>query len=139
MLRGASLTLPTSLMGMLVVFRPCFTAPTFRTFCALGSGLLAQTGRRTVCGMLTGAGLARCWSHHRAHRFFSHAGYDPGDVDHARAQAPWYRTKAQPSVADMLSKLRRVIITTQFRRTDPQPATPTEINILRLAWADIAA
>lgn len=41
-----------------VVFRPCFTAPTFRTFCALGAGLLAQTGRRTVCGMLTGAGPA---------------------------------------------------------------------------------
>ncbi len=439
MLRGPSLTLPPSLMGMLVVFRPCFTAPTFRTFCALGAGLLTQTGRRTVCGMLTGAGLARYWSHHRAHRFFSHArwsveqlstvltrlvvellipagepvlvavddtllkrsgpkvhaaswfhdgsansghqvgygnnwviaaivvrlpflrrplalpvgfalvckdtdaasrlslgrglvaavaaavpgrivhvvadsayagkalrglpthitwttrlranaalftpapprtgkrgrprlkgdrlpslsalaattaftpttvarygatttvatavigclwygafgtqpvqvillrdgattgydialistdltatpaqvvaryaarwsievafedakqttgvgqarnrvrpavartvpfgliwsslticwyasaGYDPADVEHARAQAPWYRTKAQPSVADMLTKLRRVIITTQFRRTDPQPATPAEINILRLAWTDIAA
>jgi hypothetical protein len=36
-------------------------------------GLLAQTGQRTVCGMLSGAGLARTWSHHRAHRFFSAA------------------------------------------------------------------
>jgi len=64
------------------------------------------------------------------------AGYDPADVDDARAQAPWYRTKAQPSVADMLTKLRRVIIANQFRHTDPQPATPAEINILRLAWTD---
>jgi hypothetical protein len=36
-------------------------------------GLIAQTGQRTVCGMLTGAGLATTWSHHRAHRFFSAA------------------------------------------------------------------
>jgi hypothetical protein len=36
-------------------------------------GLIAQTGQRTVCGMLTGAGLATAWSHDRAHRFFSAA------------------------------------------------------------------
>jgi hypothetical protein len=36
-------------------------------------GLIAQTEQRTVCGMLTGAGLAVTWSHHRAHRFFSTA------------------------------------------------------------------
>jgi hypothetical protein len=36
-------------------------------------GLIAQTGQRTVCGMLTGAGLAMTWSHDRAHRFFSTA------------------------------------------------------------------
>jgi hypothetical protein len=28
-----------------------------------------------VCGMLTGAGLATSWSHHRAHRLFSTAGW----------------------------------------------------------------
>ena len=73
MLRGSRLALPPSLMALLVVFRPCFTAPSFRTFCALGGGFLVQPGRRTVCGMLTGAGLSRTWSHHRAHRFFSRA------------------------------------------------------------------
>lgn len=80
MLRAPSLALPPSLMGMLVVFRPCFTAPTFRTFCALSGGFLAQPGRRTVCGMLTGAGLSQRWSHHRAHRFFSHARWSPEQV-----------------------------------------------------------
>jgi len=80
MLRGSSLALPASLMAMLTLFRPCFTEPTFRTFCALGGGFLAQPGRRTVCGMLTGAGLSRLWSHHRAHRFFSHARWSPQDV-----------------------------------------------------------
>ncbi len=67
------LTLPPSVMALLASFQPLFTAPSFRTFCALAGGFLAQTGRRTVCGMLTGAGLSRLWDHHRAHRFFSHA------------------------------------------------------------------
>jgi DDE superfamily endonuclease len=67
------LTLPPSLMTLLAAFQPLFTAPSFRTFCALAAGFLAQTGRRTVCGMLTGAGLSQVWRHDRAHRFFSHA------------------------------------------------------------------
>jgi hypothetical protein len=54
-------------------FAGCFTAPTFEVFQAMVVGLVAQTGPRTVCGMLTGAGLATSWSHHRAHRFFSTA------------------------------------------------------------------
>jgi hypothetical protein len=54
-------------------FAGCFTTPTFQVFSAMALGLVAQTGQRTVCGMLTGAGLATTWSHHRAHRFFSTA------------------------------------------------------------------
>jgi len=42
-------------------------------FCTLACGLVSQTARRTVCGTLVGAGLSQTWSHHRAHRFFSHA------------------------------------------------------------------
>jgi len=52
-------TLPASLQVLLAAFQPCFTAPSFRTLCALACGFWAQTGRRTVCGMLTGAGLVR--------------------------------------------------------------------------------
>ena len=44
-------TAPCSLAGLLAVFRPCFTAPTFHTFVGLVVGLIAQTRRRTVCGM----------------------------------------------------------------------------------------
>src|SRR5437867_5710353 len=67
------LPVPASLMTLLAAFSPLFTVPSFRVFCGLACGFLAQTGRRTVCGMLTGAGLSRLWDHHRAHRFFSHA------------------------------------------------------------------
>ncbi|MCA1673053.1 MAG: transposase [Actinobacteria bacterium] len=77
MLRG--LTLPGTLLGVLNPFRPCFTAPSFETFTALVAGLVAQPVGRTVCGMLTGAGLARVWHHCRAHRFrfFSAARWCP--------------------------------------------------------------
>ena len=60
-------TAPRSLAGLLAEFRPCFTAPTFHTFIGLVVGLIAQTRRRTVCGMLTGAGLEQVWHHSRAH------------------------------------------------------------------------
>src|SRR5437764_14634848 len=66
-------TVLASLAGLLWVFRSCFTAPSFATFGALVVGLVAQSGRRTVCGMLVGAGLSRVWHHSRAHWFFSHA------------------------------------------------------------------
>ena len=59
-------TAPCSLAGLLAAFRPCFTAPTFQTFVGLVVGLIAQTRRRTVCGMLTGAGLDQVWHHSRA-------------------------------------------------------------------------
>jgi len=71
MLPGVSL--PISLRRLLDAFAVCFTRPTFEVFQAMVIGLVAQTGQRTVCGMLTGAGLATSWSHHRAHRFFSTA------------------------------------------------------------------
>ena len=38
-------TAPRSLAGLLVEFRPCFTAPTFLTFIGLVVGLIAQTRR----------------------------------------------------------------------------------------------
>jgi hypothetical protein len=73
-------TLPASLHVLLACFQPCFTAPSFRTFCAVACGFWAQTGRRTVCGMLAGAGLSRVWPHDRAHYFFSRARWRPGDL-----------------------------------------------------------
>jgi hypothetical protein len=71
------LTLPATLSRVLDPLRSCFTAPTFETFTALVAGLVAQPVGRTVCGMLTGAGLARVWHHARAHRFFSAARWCP--------------------------------------------------------------
>lgn len=73
-------TLPGAFTRVLVAFRPCFTAPTFQTFTMMVAGLVAQPVARTVCGMLTGAGLARVWHHSRAHRFFANARWNPQQV-----------------------------------------------------------
>jgi DDE superfamily endonuclease len=70
------LTLPASLAGLLAALRPVFTGPSFRTCCGLVAGLCGQVRRRTVCGMLLGAGLSRCWPHDRAHYFFARARWD---------------------------------------------------------------
>jgi hypothetical protein len=76
---------PASLMTLLAAFAPLFTAPSFRTFTGLACGFLAQPGRRTVCGMLSGAGLARLWPHDRAHGFFSRARWNADDLGQAAA------------------------------------------------------
>jgi DDE superfamily endonuclease len=67
------LTIPASFVVLMEAFRSCFAAPTFDLFRVLVVGLIGQTGRRTVCGMLLGAGAAEQIAHHRAHRFFSAA------------------------------------------------------------------
>jgi hypothetical protein len=92
---------------------------------------LERAVQRTVPFGLIVNTLAICW--------YATAGHHPGDVEAARALAPWYRQKAQPSVLDMFAKLRHVIITAQFRREDPAPITSQEISILRLAWEGVAA
>ena len=76
--------IPT-LTALLTAFRPCFTAPGYRTFAALVVGLIAQTRRRTVCGMLLGAGLAGVWHHSKAHRFFAAARWCADEVGLALA------------------------------------------------------
>src|SRR5216683_8342407 len=86
MIPDVTLPLPASLASLLAAFGPLFTAPSFRTFCGLACGFFAQAGKRTVCGMLTGAGLSRLWSHDRAHSFFSRARWDPDDLGLAVAR-----------------------------------------------------
>ena len=86
MIPDMTLPLPVSLASLLAVFGPLFTAPSFRTFCGLACGFLAQTGKRTVCGMLAGAGLSRAWPHDRAHWFFARARWDPDELGLAVAR-----------------------------------------------------
>jgi hypothetical protein len=75
MLAGS--TLPVSLLAVAQCVRCCFTAPSFEVFVHLLAGMIVTPGPRTVTGMLTGAGLSRTWSHHRVHRFFSRAAWEP--------------------------------------------------------------
>ena len=86
MLPGVTLPVPASLASLLAVFGPLFTAPSFRTFCGLACGFLAQTGRRSVCGMLAGAGRSRDWPHDRAHGFFARARWSGEELGLAAAK-----------------------------------------------------
>jgi hypothetical protein len=73
MLPGATLPLPASLASLLAVFGAVVHRPVVPYVHHAGLRVLAQTGRRSVCGMLAGAGLSRAWSHDRAHFVFTRA------------------------------------------------------------------
>ncbi|MEU9057271.1 transposase [Streptomyces sp. NPDC048384] len=81
------MTVPASLVEALGILRSCFTAPTFATLCALVTGTLSATGRRTVTGMWAAAGLAGRSHWSRGHRFFSHAAWELDEVGPALACA----------------------------------------------------
>jgi hypothetical protein len=70
------LTVPPSLLIVVEVLRPCFTAPLFATMSALVTGALSASGPRTVTGMWQATGLAGQAHWSRAHRFFSWAVWD---------------------------------------------------------------
>ena len=70
-------TLPASWRMLLETLRPVFRrSSTFGLFALLATGLVARTARRTVVGMLAGAGMAALVSFHSACRFFSHYAWD---------------------------------------------------------------
>ncbi|WP_249021611.1 transposase [Conexibacter sp. S30A1] len=62
-------------------------------------------------------------------------GHHPDIVTEHRARAPWYVSKTTPSFQDMLAKLRRVIIATQFQPEQARTPTTQEINQVQQAWA----
>jgi hypothetical protein len=70
-------TLPASWAALLELFRPVFRRRgTFALFTVLATGMVGQTGRRGVVGMLSGARMADVISFHAACRFFSQAVWD---------------------------------------------------------------
>ncbi len=67
--------------------------------------------------------------------WYTLSGHDPVDVVEHRQRSPWYLTKTTPSFADMLAKLRHVIIATQFHPGQCHAAKPAEVAQIRQAWA----
>jgi hypothetical protein len=58
---------------LLQVFAPCFTEPTFGRFVTLVAGWVLCVGKRTVTGLIRGAGVVGRRHHSGYHRFFSAA------------------------------------------------------------------
>jgi hypothetical protein len=71
--------------------------------------------------------------------WYAQHGHHPADLAARRALAPWYQSKAAPSVADMLAKLRRVLIAAQYRQGQVPELTPPEILQVQAAWAAAGA
>jgi hypothetical protein len=66
-------------------------------------------------------------------------GHRSGIVTERRIQAPWYLSKTDPSFADMLTTLRRTLITARFMDSRPAQPTNAEIRQVQHAWALAAA
>jgi hypothetical protein len=132
-------TVPPSLAGLLQTFRNCFTGPSFRTFTALVAGMIAQPGRRTVCGMWQAAGLAGVRHHAAGHWFFTRARWDPAEVGLALARlvADRFVPSGDPvdvAVDDTLFRRtgRRVAATGWFH----DGAAKTRTASARVAWGN---
>jgi len=94
--------------------------------CGQARNRVARAVERTVPFHLACQAIATVW-------------HDAADIDAHRARAPWHASKAQPSTADMLAKLRSILIAAKFRASHPHRPTPEAITVIRLAWEDAAA
>src|SRR6476620_4770995 len=109
MLRG--LTLPATWRGLLEALRPAFRrGSTFAMCMLLASGLVAQTARRTVVGMLAATGMAAIVSFHTCCRFFSAHRWDTDRLGLALAWLIVSRLLAERAAIEV------VIDDTLFRR-----------------------
>jgi hypothetical protein len=105
----------------------------------LATGLVSQAGRRSVVGMLAGAGMAGTVSFRAACRFFS-AVRDIGALFLIAALAgSWYHARTEPSFEDMLTKLRRTLIAARFTAVRPGQPHPGLLRDYALACAAAAA
>jgi hypothetical protein len=119
-----TLPLPVSLASLLIAFGPLFTVPSFRTFCGLACGFLAQTARRTVCGMLAGAGLSRAWPHDRAHWFFSGARWSADELGLAAARL--VAGLLVPAGEPVTVAIDDTLFRRRGRRSGPRPGFTTD-------------
>jgi len=92
---------------------------------------LPQAVERTVPFALFTQSIVIIWYHL--------AGHHPAITRDRRHRAPWYATKTCPAYSDMIAKLRRVLIATQFHPGVARQPTPEEIRAVQLAWAHAGA
>jgi hypothetical protein len=68
-----------------------------------------------------------------------HTRHGTPDLTDRRAEAPWYTSKTQPAYHDMITQLRRALITAKYRGTSTHQPTPQQIHAVNLAWEQAAA
>ncbi len=71
--------------------------------------------------------------------WYARHGHHDADIAGRRAAQPWYQSKTEPAFEDMLTKLRRVMITARISRARSTPPAPEEIQDVLAAWTAAAA
>jgi DDE superfamily endonuclease len=86
---------------------------------------------RTVPFAFLVQSLLICW--------YARDGYDPAGIQRRRLLCPWYRTKTEPSPADMLAALRREFLKARFSAIRPGQDQPGQIDDYAWTWEVTAA
>ena len=95
------------------------------------AGRLLEAGERTVpFGMLTQSPVIT---------WYAVSGYHPDDMAARRQAQPWYDAKTEPSFKDMLTKLRKTLISARISAIRPGRADPEILRDYTLACAAAAA
>jgi len=68
-----TIIVPDSSVPLLAAFQPCFTIPSYRTFCLLVAGWVHCRGRHTVTGLVVAAGAVGVRHVSAFDRFFARA------------------------------------------------------------------
>jgi DDE superfamily endonuclease len=71
--------------------------------------------------------------------WYARHGHDPADITARRHDQPWYTAKTEPAFEDMLTKLRRVLITARISGGHPGQPTTRQIQAVLTAWNAAAA
>ena len=71
--------------------------------------------------------------------WYARHGHDPADITARRTAQPWYPAKTEPAFEDMLTKLRRTLITARISRGSAATPTPSQTRAVLAAWHAAAA
>lgn len=70
--------------------------------------------------------------------WYARHGHDPADITARRHDQPWYTAKTEPAFEDMLTSLRRALITARISAGQPARPTSQQIHAVLTAWAAAA-
>ena len=100
-----------------------------------GAGEARNRTRRTVERTVPFALL----THTLIITWYARNGHHPARITARRHAQPWYHAKTEPAFEDMLSQLRRVLITARISKGSATHPTPEQTRAVQAAWHAAAA
>ena len=71
--------------------------------------------------------------------WYARHGHSPARITARRHAQPWYPAKTEPAFEDMLTQLRRVLITARISKGSAAHPTPEQTKAVLAAWHAAAA